>query len=63
MTTSRFTGEALSYADRVGVRIIPIDGDEMASLMLKHSVGVQPGYAVTLMKLDEDFSKTSSSHH
>lgn len=55
MTTCRFTGEALAYADRVGVRIIPIDGDEMASLMLKHGVGVQPGYVTTLMKLDEDF--------
>ncbi len=55
ITTCRFTGEALAYADRVGVRIIPIDGDEMASLMLKHRVGVQPGYVTTLMKLDEDF--------
>lgn len=55
MTTCRFTGEALAYADRVGVRIIPIDGEEMASLMLKHGVGVQPGYVTTLMKLDEDF--------
>lgn len=55
MTTCRFTREALSYADRVGVRIIPIDGEEMASLMLKHGVGVQPGYVTTLMKLDEDF--------
>lgn len=55
MTTCRFTGEALSYADRVGVRIIPIDGEEMATLMLKHGVGVQAGYVTTLMKLDEDF--------
>ncbi len=55
MTTCRFTSEALTYADRVGVRVIPIDGEELASLMLKHGVGVQPGYVVTLMKLDEDF--------
>ncbi|GAB3443023.1 restriction endonuclease [Phycicoccus ginsengisoli] len=55
ITTCRFTSEALTYADRVGVRIIPIDGDELATLMLKHGVGVQPGYVATLMKLDEDF--------
>ncbi|KGN30314.1 restriction system protein mrr [Knoellia sinensis KCTC 19936] len=55
MTTCRFTGEALEYADRVGVRIIPIDGDELARLMIKHAVGVQEGYVATLMKLDEDF--------
>lgn len=55
MTTCRFTKEALTYADRVGVRVIPIDGEQLASLMLKHGVGVQPGYVTTLMKLDEDF--------
>lgn len=55
MTTCRFTNDALSYAERVGVRVIPIDGEELASLMLKHGVGVQPGYVTTLMKLDEDF--------
>ena len=27
MTTCRFTSEALTYADRVGVRVIPIDGE------------------------------------
>ncbi len=55
LTTCRFTGEALEYADRVGVRIVPIDGDELARLMIKHGVGVQEGYVATLMKLDEDF--------
>lgn len=55
ITTCRFTTEALTYADRVGVRIIPIDGEELATLMLRHGVGVQPGYVTTLMKLDEDF--------
>jgi restriction system protein len=55
MTTCRFTSEALNYADRVGERIIPIDGEELAALMLKHGVGVQPGYVAMLMKLDEDF--------
>lgn len=55
MATCRFTSEALKYADRVGVRVIPIDGEELARLMVKHGVGVQPGYVATLMKLDEDF--------
>lgn len=55
MTTCTFTRDALTYADRVGVRIIPIDGDRLADLMLKHGVGVQPGYTATLVRLDEDF--------
>ena len=55
MATCPFTREALDYADRVGARIIPIDGNELARLMLKHEVGVQPGFVATLMRLDEDF--------
>lgn len=55
MATCSFTREALDYADRVGVRIIPIDGDQMAALLLRHGVGVQPEHVVTLHRLDEDF--------
>lgn len=58
MATCPFTREALEYADRVGARVIPIDGNELARLMLKHGVGVQPGYVATLMRLDEDFFET-----
>lgn len=55
MTTGRFTREALTYADRVGVRIIPIGGNELAALMLRHRVGVQSRYTATLLRVDEDF--------
>lgn len=58
MATCPFTREALEYADRVGARIVPIDGNELARLMLKHGVGVQSGYVATLMRLDEDFFET-----
>jgi restriction system protein len=58
MATCPFTREALDYADRVGVRVIPIDGRSLAQLMLKHRVGVQPGYVATLLRLDEDFFET-----
>lgn len=55
IATCTFTREALDYADRVGVRIIPISGIELAELMLKHRVGVQTDYVATLLRLDEDF--------
>ena len=55
MSTCRFTQDALTYADRVGVRIVPVDGDALADLMLKHRLGVQPRYTATLLRLDEDF--------
>jgi restriction system protein len=53
-----FTRVALDYAERVGVRIIPIDGRKVAQLMLQHRVGTQPGYTTTLLRLDEDFFDT-----
>lgn len=55
IATCNFTRDALDYADRVGVRIIPINGIELAELMLKHRVGVQTDYVATLLRLDEDF--------
>lgn len=55
MTTSTFTREALDYATHVGVRVIPIDGQQMADLMLKHRVGVQPRLTSVLLGMDEDF--------
>lgn len=58
LATSSFTRDALAYADRVGVRIVPIDGSRLAELMLRHRVGVQPGYVTTLLRLDEDFFET-----
>lgn len=55
MTTSTFTKEALQYAGQVGVRVIPIDGQQVTDLMLKHRVGVQPNLTAVLLGLDEDF--------
>lgn len=55
MTTSTFTREALEYATHVGARIIPITGHEMADLMIRHRVGVQPRLTAVLLGMDEDF--------
>lgn len=58
MATCAFTRDALDYAERVGVRIVPIGGQQLAQLMLRHRVGTQPGYTATLLRLDEDFFDT-----
>jgi restriction system protein len=55
ITTSRFTSEAQDYADRVNARIILLDGEALARLMIRHSVGVQDEQTFTLKRLDEDF--------
>jgi restriction system protein len=55
ITTSRFTRDALDYAERVNARIILIDGDLLARLMIRHNVGVQDQEVFTVKRLDEDF--------
>lgn len=55
ITTSRFTADAQDYAERVNARIILIDGDYLAQLMIRHNVGVQDEQTFTLKRMDEDF--------
>jgi restriction system protein len=55
ITTSRFTADARDYAERVNARIILIDGEYLARLMIRHNVGVQDEETFTLKRLDEDF--------
>ncbi|RKT79214.1 restriction system protein [Terracoccus luteus] len=58
MATCPFTREALDYAERVGARIIPIDGDRLGELLLKYAVGVQPDFTAVLHRVDDDFFET-----
>jgi restriction system protein len=55
ITTSRFSSGAIEYADRVGVRIILIDGPRLGELMLRYGIGVEPDLVATLYRVDEDF--------
>jgi restriction system protein len=55
ITTSRFTNEAISYADRVAARVILIDGPTLSSLMVRHNIGVQEQETYVVKRLDEDF--------
>ena len=55
ITTSRFSSGAIEYAERVGVRIILIDGQRLAELMLRYGIGVEPDLVATLYRVDEDF--------
>ena len=41
ITTSRFTPEATTYADRVAARVVLIDGAALSALMVRHNIGVQ----------------------
>lgn len=55
ITTSRFSNEARAYTAVVPQRLVLIDGEQLASLMVDHGVGVPTEQTITLKKVDEDF--------
>jgi restriction system protein len=59
ITTSRFTPEAATYADRVAARVVLIDGQALSGLMVQHNVGVQDQHTYVIKRIDEDFFEES----
>ncbi len=55
ITTSSFTPDAKAYADRVGMRLVLIDGRELSRLMVDRNVGVSIEETYHLKRIDEDF--------
>jgi restriction system protein len=55
ITTSRFSADAIDYADRVNARLVLIDGPELAALMIEHGCGVIVEETYTLKQVDENF--------
>lgn len=55
ITTSSFTEEARKTAERLPQRIVLIDGDRLAQLMIRHDVGVRIAETLHIKKIDEDF--------
>ncbi|SLN49694.1 Mrr restriction system protein [Aquimixticola soesokkakensis] len=55
VTTSDFSKEAAAYIDRVQQRIVLINGQRLAQLMIEHNVGVRPRSTFQIKTLDEDY--------
>ena len=55
VTTSYFTQPAQSFAERHPFRIVLIDGEQLAALMIRHNVGARIDETLYLKKIDEDF--------
>ncbi|MBT8043094.1 MAG: restriction endonuclease, partial [Pontiella sp.] len=55
ITTSAFTKEAQEYVSMIDVKIILIDGELLASLMVDHNVGVSTVGQYEVKKLDSDY--------
>ncbi|MCM0591225.2 MAG: restriction endonuclease [Gloeotrichia echinulata IR180] len=55
ITSSTFTKEAIDFVSRIDSRIILIDGQNLAELMIEHNVGVTPFVSYEVKKIDSDY--------
>jgi restriction system protein len=55
ITTSSYSREAEEYASQINTKIILIDGERLASLMVDHNVAVTPVGMYELKKIDFDY--------
>ena len=58
ITTSWFTADAASYAESVTPRVILVDGNKLARLMMDYSVGVTTGRRYDIKRIDLDYFAT-----
>ena len=55
ITTSTFSSEAEEYASRIEKRIVLIDGERLADLMIDHGVGVTDRQVYVVKRFDSDY--------
>src|SRR5437762_5135124 len=55
ITTSRFSDDAREYANRIEKRIVLIDGEQLAQLMIDHGIGVTELAQYTVKRIDLDY--------
>ncbi len=55
ITTSTFTRDAEDFAQRIGTRIVLVDGRRLAALMFEHDVGVSNKRSYTVKDIDGDY--------
>jgi restriction system protein len=55
ITTSTFSREAREFITRIERKIVLIDGQQLARLMIDHNVGVSPSQTYVVKKADPDY--------
>jgi len=55
ITTSRFSKDALDYIEMIEKKVVLIDGDKLASLMVEHNLGVATKETYRVKAIDTDF--------
>lgn len=59
ITTSDFKSTAMDYAKNVPQKIILINGDRLANLMIEHNIGVSTVRTIAIKRLDSDYFEDS----
>jgi restriction system protein len=55
ITTSAFTKEAREFTQKIDIKIILIDGEQMAEMLIDHNVGVSVVQTYEVKKIDTDY--------
>jgi restriction system protein len=55
ITTSSYSKDAIEYAEIINSKIILVDGEELAGLMIDHNVGVSTMGMYELKRIDNDY--------
>ncbi|NJL22710.1 MAG: hypothetical protein HC895_20840 [Leptolyngbyaceae cyanobacterium SM1_3_5] len=55
ITTSKFSDEADRYAKGINLKIVLVDGQKLAQLMIDHGVGVSTSEIYEIKKIDSDY--------
>jgi restriction system protein len=55
VTTATFSQQARDYVEKISKRIILLDGEELADLMIRHNVGVRISETYEIKKVDEEY--------
>jgi restriction system protein len=55
ITTSYFSSDAADYVSRIDAKVVLIDGETLAQLMIEHNVGVSKVNTYEIKKVDSDY--------
>ena len=55
ITTSQFSQDARDYVNRIEKKIVLIDGEQLAQLMIDHDIGVTEEERYIVKKIDLDY--------
>lgn len=55
ITTSKFTNDALNYVSQIGSKIVLIDGEQLAQLMIDYNIGVSVSATFEIKRIDSDY--------